>query len=95
MPSALPDLDQLRPAGTKRSSKRDLIVNVFLRQEGHLSADDLETVTASLVDLCDLIVRQCEDVRHLLATAAPQPAVESTIEEGRLEALVPSRGAEN
>ena len=41
MPSALPDLDQLRPAGTKRSSKRDLIVNVFLRQEGHLSADDL------------------------------------------------------
>jgi Fur family ferric uptake transcriptional regulator len=37
----LPDLDQLRPAGTKRSSKRDLIVNVFLRQEGHLSADDL------------------------------------------------------
>ena len=41
MPSAPPDLDQLRPAGTKRSSKRDLIVNVFLRQEGHLSADDL------------------------------------------------------
>ncbi len=41
MPSALPDLDRLRPAGTKRSSKRDLIVKVFLRQEGHLSADDL------------------------------------------------------
>jgi Fur family ferric uptake transcriptional regulator len=40
-PSALPDLDQLRPAGTKRSSKRDQIVNTFLRQEGHLSADDL------------------------------------------------------
>lgn len=37
----LPDIDRLRPAGTKRSSKRDLIVNVFLRQEGHLSADDL------------------------------------------------------
>ncbi|MDE3153592.1 MAG: transcriptional repressor [Acidobacteriota bacterium] len=35
------DLDRLRPAGGKRSSKRDLIVNVFLRQEGHLSADDL------------------------------------------------------
>jgi Fur family transcriptional regulator, ferric uptake regulator len=33
-------LDSLRPAG-KRSSKRDLIVNVFLRQEGHLTADDL------------------------------------------------------
>jgi len=34
-------IDSLRPAGSKRSSKRDLIVNVFLRQEGHLSADDL------------------------------------------------------
>jgi Fur family ferric uptake transcriptional regulator len=41
MPSSLPDLDQLRPAGSKRSGKRDLILNVFLRQEGHLSADDL------------------------------------------------------
>ncbi|MFP5379691.1 MAG: Fur family transcriptional regulator, partial [Vicinamibacteria bacterium] len=41
MASALPDLDRLRPAGTKRSSKRDVIVNAFLRQEGHLSADDL------------------------------------------------------
>ena len=39
--TAVPDLDRLRPAGTKRSSKRDLIVNVFLKQEGHLSADDL------------------------------------------------------
>ena len=27
-------LDSLRPAGSKRSGKRDLIVNVFLRQEG-------------------------------------------------------------
>jgi Fur family ferric uptake transcriptional regulator len=34
-------IQSLRPAGGKRSSKRDLIVNVFLRQEGHLSADDL------------------------------------------------------
>jgi Fur family ferric uptake transcriptional regulator len=34
-------IDRLRPAGSKRSSKRDLIVNVFLRQEGHLTADDL------------------------------------------------------
>jgi Fur family ferric uptake transcriptional regulator len=34
-------LDSLRPAGSKRSSKRDLIVNVFLRQEGHLTADDV------------------------------------------------------
>ena len=34
-------LERLRPVGGKRSSKRDLIINVFLRQEGHLSADDL------------------------------------------------------
>ena len=34
-------LERLRPAGGRRSSKRELIVNVFLRQEGHLSADDV------------------------------------------------------
>ena len=34
-------LESLRPAGGKRSGKRDLIVNVLLRQDGHLSADDL------------------------------------------------------
>src|SRR6267378_1000958 len=31
----------LRPAGGKHSAKRDQIVDVFLRQKGHLSADDL------------------------------------------------------
>jgi hypothetical protein len=31
-------IDSLRPAGSKRSGKRDLIVNVFLRQQGHLTA---------------------------------------------------------
>jgi Fur family ferric uptake transcriptional regulator len=41
MDRALPDLASLRPAGGKRSSKRDRIVQVFLRQEGHVSADDL------------------------------------------------------
>jgi Fur family ferric uptake transcriptional regulator len=41
MATSVPDIDRLRPAGTKRSGKRDQIVNVFLRQEGHLSADDL------------------------------------------------------
>src|ERR1700704_2278219 len=44
MNSTLPDLSRLKPDGGKRSSKRDLIVNVFLRQEGHLSADDLVEV---------------------------------------------------
>jgi Fur family ferric uptake transcriptional regulator len=34
-------LERLRPAGGKRSGKRELIVSVFLRQDGHLSADDL------------------------------------------------------
>jgi Fur family transcriptional regulator, ferric uptake regulator len=35
------DVEDLRPAGSKRSSKREFILNVFLRHEGHLSADDL------------------------------------------------------
>jgi len=39
--SPLPDLTRLKPLGGKHSSKREQIVNVFLRQEGHLSADDL------------------------------------------------------
>src|SRR5438034_1024408 len=43
-----PDLSALRPPGGKRSSKRDRILNVFLRQKGHLSADDL----------CDLVHRE-------------------------------------
>src|SRR6476660_4488644 len=41
MTSAPPDLERLRPAGGKRSGKRDFIVNTFLRQEGHLSAEEL------------------------------------------------------
>jgi Fur family ferric uptake transcriptional regulator len=39
------DFSGLRPAGGKRSSKRDRILSIFLRQKGHLSADDL----------CDLV----------------------------------------
>jgi Fur family transcriptional regulator, ferric uptake regulator len=34
-------VDRLRPVGSKRSGKRDFIVNIFLRQEGHLTADNL------------------------------------------------------
>ena len=41
MDRQLPDLTSLRPAGGKRSSKRDRILQLFLRQEGHVSADDL------------------------------------------------------
>ena len=41
MARPLPDLSSIRPAGGKRSSKRDRILQIFLRQEGHLSADDL------------------------------------------------------
>jgi Fur family ferric uptake transcriptional regulator len=41
MAHTLPDLDRLGPPSGKRSGKRDQIVDVFLRQEGHLSADDL------------------------------------------------------
>jgi Fur family ferric uptake transcriptional regulator len=41
MESTAAYLERLRPEGGKRSGKRDLIVNVFLRQGGHLSAEDL------------------------------------------------------
>ena len=34
-------LERHRPPGGRRSSKRELIVNTFLHQHGHLSADDL------------------------------------------------------
>jgi Fur family ferric uptake transcriptional regulator len=40
-PRPLPDLSSLHPAGGRRSSKRDRVVQIFLRQEGHVSADDL------------------------------------------------------
>src|SRR5215813_1345009 len=36
-----PDLTTIRPTGGKRSTKRDRILEIFLRQAGHLSADDL------------------------------------------------------
>jgi Fur family ferric uptake transcriptional regulator len=41
IPSATEFVEKLRPAGGRRSSKRDFIVTVFLRQEGHISADHL------------------------------------------------------
>jgi Fur family transcriptional regulator, ferric uptake regulator len=41
VPSAAEFVDQLRPAGGRRSSKRDFIVGVFLGQQGHLGADEL------------------------------------------------------
>jgi Fur family ferric uptake transcriptional regulator len=39
--SATEFVEKLRPAGGRRSGKRDFIVNIFLRQEGHISADEL------------------------------------------------------
>src|SRR5258708_21328310 len=48
MDRSLPDLSALQPAGGKRSNKRDRILSIFLRQEGHLSADEL----------CDLVRRE-------------------------------------
>jgi Fur family ferric uptake transcriptional regulator len=42
------DHASLRPAGGKRSTKRDRIHSIFLRQKGHLSADEL----------CDLVRRE-------------------------------------
>ena len=41
VPSATEFVEKHRPAGGRRSSKRDFIVSVFLRQEGHIGADQL------------------------------------------------------
>lgn len=41
MQSAKEFVDKLRPAGGRRSGKRDVIVQIFLQQEGHLAADEL------------------------------------------------------
>ena len=41
MSQTLPDLVGLRPPVGKRSGRREQILNVFLRQEGHLGADEL------------------------------------------------------
>src|SRR5580765_5101585 len=41
MERPLPDIAGLRPAGSKRSTKREHILGAFLQQEGHLRADDL------------------------------------------------------
>jgi Fur family transcriptional regulator, ferric uptake regulator len=41
MARPLPDPSSLRPAGGKRSVKRDRIVGLFLAQQGHVSADEL------------------------------------------------------
>ncbi len=35
------DLSDLRPVGGKRSSKRDRILDIFLRHKGHVTADEL------------------------------------------------------
>jgi Fur family ferric uptake transcriptional regulator len=39
--SSASTIPAVRPAGGKHSAKRDRIVDVFLRQKGHVSADDL------------------------------------------------------
>ena len=62
-------IESLRPAGGKRSGKRDLIVKVFLRQEGHLTADDL----------VDLIRREDERISRATIYRTLQWMVEAGI----------------
>jgi Fur family ferric uptake transcriptional regulator len=69
MTDALTDLDSLRPAGSKRSSKRESILNVFLHHEGHLSADDLY----------DLVLREDHQTSRATVYRALQWMVEAGI----------------
>jgi Fur family ferric uptake transcriptional regulator len=41
IPSATEFVEQHRPAGGRRSDKRDVIVDIFFRQDGHIAADAL------------------------------------------------------
>ena len=67
---------------------------VQVRQEA-LGAEALETLSAALVDLCEIVVRECAELRRLAAAAEPAPATTgAAIPEGTLETLEPSRGAE-
>lgn len=61
MDSTAASIERLRSAAEKRSSKRDVIVNVFLRQEGHLSADDL----AGLIRRADQTISRATVYRTL------------------------------
>ncbi len=47
MQTASEFVEQLRPAGGRRSGKRDVIVQLFLQQEGHLAADELVSLIRS------------------------------------------------
>src|SRR5215204_2425627 len=69
MDSTATFLENLRPAGSKRSSKRDFIVNVFLRQEGHITADTL----------VDLIRREDQRISRATIYRTLQWMVESGI----------------
>lgn len=70
MPISSSELERVRPAGGKRSSKRDLIVNVFRRREGRLSADDLvdlirkEDHRISRAIVCRTLQWMVEDCRN-------------------------------
>src|SRR5579863_614600 len=59
----------LRPVGGKHSGKRDRILRAFLRQEGHLSADDL----------CDLVRHESPGIGRATVYRTLQWMVEAGI----------------
>jgi Fur family ferric uptake transcriptional regulator len=63
------DSVRLRPAGGKHSGKRDRILRTFLRQEGHLSADDL----------CDLVRHESPGIGRATVYRTLQWMVEAGI----------------
>ena len=63
------DPGRLRPAGGKHSGKRDRILRTFLRQEGHLSAEDL----------CDLVRHESPGIGRATVYRTLQWMVEAGI----------------
>ena len=90
-----PDGDAAAPYGAVYAAIGNPPVGTTLHvRHDTLSADELEAISSSLVELCDAIGRQCVEVRQLLASAEPASAEDCTIAEGVLETLVPSRSAD-
>ena len=69
MDRSFPDISSLRPPGGKRSNKRDRILEIFLRQEGHLSADDL----------CELVRREDKGIGRAEMSLLTQEDLEDPI----------------
>jgi len=88
-----PDGDAAAPYGAVYAAigSPPIGTTVHVLQET-LTPEELETLSTALVDLCDVIVRRCAEVRQL--TPAADVVADSGITDETLATLIPSRGAD-